>query len=330
MSESQPVLAVVIPAYRAESKIEKVVSNIPETVGIIVVVDDCSPDQTVNIVEAINKKDLRVHLIRHNKNTGVGTATLDGYYKAVKLGAEVIIKMDSDDQMDPLYIPQLIQPILDCEADYTKGNRFLHAVELKSMPRVRKLGNVGLSFLAKLASGHWHIFDPTNGFTAIHRDLVPLLDTRYIHARYFFETSMLMELRLVRAVVKDVFIPAKYADEESFLSIVDSLLRFPVLLLRGFLHRWRVEYFLRDFTPVSLFFIAGLPAVIFGLVFGLVHWVISVKTQTPATTGTVMVATLPFIIGMQLLLQSLVMDIQGTPDKPIHHQMGKIDNRSSE
>ncbi len=272
------------------------------------------------IVETLKATDARIHLLRHETNTGVGGATLDGYLEAVNLGADIIIKMDSDDQMDPRYIPQLIQPILDGEADYAKGNRFLHTAELKSMPQIRKMGNIGLSFLAKLASGQWHIFDPTNGYTAIHSDIVPLLDTKYVHSRYFFETSMLIELRLVDAVVKDVFIPARYADEDSYLSPLDSFFRFPLLLLRGFFHRWRVEYFLRDFSVVSLFLIAGIPLALFGLIFGLVNWVSSAQNQIPATTGTVMVATLPFIIGMQLLLQSLVMDIQGTPEKPIHHR----------
>jgi len=319
MSTAPPVLAVVIPAYRAEPKIAKVISAIPPLVNFIVVVDDSSPDGTAAVVKALQPADQRIHLLRHEVNTGVGGATLDGYLRAYELGADIIIKMDSDDQMDPRFIPQLIQPILDDEADYTKGNRFLHPNELKSMPQIRKMGNIGLSFLAKLASGQWHIFDPTNGYTAIHRDIIPLLERNYLHPRYFFETSLLIELRLNRAVIRDVFIPARYGDETSHLSPLDSLFRFPLLLLRGFFHRMRVEYFLRDFTPVSLFLLAGIPFTLFGLIFGIVHWIISAQNATPATTGTVMVATLPFILGLQLLLQSLVMDIQGTPEKPYHH-----------
>jgi glycosyltransferase involved in cell wall biosynthesis len=315
-----PILAVVIPAYRAESKIEKVIANLPAGIHFMVIVDDASPDGTADIVQRLQDSDPRIHLIRHEKNTGVGGAVMDGYDEALRLGAEIILKMDSDDQMDPGYIPQLIQPIVDGEADYTKGNRFLHAAELKSMPFVRKAGNIGMSFMAKLTAGHWHIFDPTNGFTAIHRDVIPLLDQRYIHSRYFFETSMLIELRLVRAVVRDVFIPARYGDEQSHLSILDSFFRFPLLFLRGFFHRWRMEYFVRDFTPVSLFLASGIPATLFGLIFGIVNWVLSARNQTPATTGTVMVATLPFIIGLQLIMQSLVMDIQSTPTSPIHHR----------
>lgn len=318
MTQSPPVLAVVIPAYKAEAKISQVIASILPVVAFVVVVDDCSPDGTAALVEEMQTTDPRIHLLRHQQNTGVGGATLTGYSEALKLGADIIIKMDSDDQMDPRYIPQLILPIMEDEADYTKGNRFLHSTELKSMPQVRKLGNIGLSFLAKLASGQWHIFDPTNGFTAIHSDLIPLLDHRSIHPRYFFETSLLIELRLVGAVVKDIFIPARYAGEESHLSWLDSLFRFPWLLIRGFFHRVRVEYFLRDFTPVSMFLLAGIPATLFGLIFGVVKWAISAQNQVPATTGTVMVATLPFILGLQLLLQSLVMDIQATPVKPVH------------
>lgn len=263
------------------------------------------------------QEDPRIHLICHEVNTGVGGAVLDGYEKAVALGADVIVKIDSDGQMGPSLMKTLIKPILQRHADYTKGNRFLHASQLKSMPPLRRLGNTGLSFLSKISSGCWNVFDPTNGYTAIHRVAAQLINRENIHRRYFFESSMLIELRLIRAVVRDVYMPARYGDETSSLSEFDSLFRFPPLLLKGFLRRLKIEYFIRDFTPVSLFLVAGIPMVIFGLIFGLYHWAQSIAQQVPATTGTVMVATLPVIIGIQLILQAFVMDIQNTPSIPL-------------
>ena len=163
--DEYPRIVVVIPAYRAEKFIIKILSGIPPFVSNIVVVDDCSPDRTAELVYAFN--DSRICLVSHETNQGVGKAMLTGYCKALELGAKIIVKMDSDDQMDPAYLVPLIAPILTGQADYTKGNRFLHANELKAMPFIRRIGNAGLSFLTKAASGYWNLFDPTNGYTAI-------------------------------------------------------------------------------------------------------------------------------------------------------------------
>jgi dolichol-phosphate mannosyltransferase len=225
--------------------------------------------------------------------------------------------MDSDDQMDPAYLIPLITPLLMNQADYTKGNRFLHAAELKSMPVIRRIGNAGLSFMTKAASGYWNIFDPSNGYTAINASIVPLLGTDYLHRRYFFECSMLIQLGMIRAVIQDIEIPAKYQDEVSSLSDLKSLFQFPPLLLAGFLRRISNQYFIRDFTAASLFMITGLTLSIFGLIWGIYHWVISSIKQVDASTGTVMIAVLPLILGLQLLLQSVVMDIQNVPNDVI-------------
>lgn len=175
------------------------------------------------------------------------------------------------------------------------------------------MGNIGLSFLSKLSSGYWTIFDPTNGFTAISSVMARMIDQESIHPRYFFETSMLLELGLLRAVVQDIDLPAIYGNEKSSLSEFDSLFKFPGLLIKGFIKRFFIQYLVRDFSAVTLFTVMGLPMVLFGFIFGIVHWVISIKTGYPATTGTVMLAVLPFILGSQFLLQALVMDIQNVP-----------------
>ena len=154
------------------------------------------------------------------------------------------------------------------EADYTKGNRYLHARQLRSMPLPRRIGNLGLSFLTKLASGYWNIFDPTNGYTAIHASLIPLLNHEDIGRRYFFESSMLLELSLLRAVVRDVYIPARYGDETSNLSIAKTLRQFPPALARVFCAALWIQYFVRDFSIASLYAIAGLALLLSGGVFG--------------------------------------------------------------
>ncbi|OGO38383.1 MAG: glycosyl transferase family 2 [Chloroflexi bacterium RBG_16_57_11] len=321
--DEYPRIVVVIPAYRAEKFIIKILSGIPPFVSNIVVVDDCSPDRTAELVYAFN--DSRICLVSHETNQGVGKAMLTGYCKALELGAKIIVKMDSDDQMDPAYLVPLIAPILTGQADYTKGNRFLHANELKAMPFIRRIGNAGLSFLTKAASGYWNLFDPTNGYTAIHTSVVPLLDTTKIHPRYFFESSMLIELGMHRAVIRDVYIPARYGDGFSSLSVWKTLIEFPPRLFSAFLRRFMVQYFIRDFGIVSVLFLAGLLFSGFGLIFGGYQWYKSAVTGTVAPTGTVMVATLPLILGSQLLIQALVADIQSIPQEPIHNQLDALE-----
>jgi glycosyltransferase involved in cell wall biosynthesis len=306
----------VIPAYRAAGTIESVLASVPSFVRHIVVVDDGSADRTADIARDVD--DRRVVVVSHDRNEGVGAAVLTGYRKAIELGAEIVAKMDADGQMDPEYLLALITPIVVGEADYTKGNRFLHERELQAMPGRRRFGNAGLSFLTKLASGYWGLFDPTNGYTAIHASVVPLLDGARVARRFFFESSMLLALSLLRAVVRDVYIPARYPGAKSHLSESRAAVQFPALLLRGFFRRIRIQYFVRDFSAVSLYIVCGLLLTLFGAVWGGWHFFLSSQTGIVATTGTVMIAVLPLIVGVQLLLQALTLDVQGAPTTPIH------------
>lgn len=315
MSAPLPHLCVVIPTYKAENHIASVLRGIPSFVATIVVVDDASPDDSYARARSVG--DPRVHFVRHTQNQGVGGATLSGYAKALELGAQIIVKMDSDGQMNPEYLRPLIAPIIAGEADYTKGNRFLHTRELRAMPLIRRIGNIGLSFLTKLASGYWNIFDPTNGYTAIHASIIPLLDQSRIDRRFFFESSMLLELGLLRAVVRDVYIPARYANEKSNLSEFRSLFEFPVRLFRFFLQRVWTQYFLRDFGLFALFLSAGLGLFSFGFLWGVYHWIVYANLGQPAPTGTIMLAVLPTILGVQFLLQAIVADAQNIPTLPL-------------
>lgn len=306
---------VVIPAFRAEKTIAKVLSGIPDWVDNIIVVDDCSPDQTADTVKNFRQHDERVLLIQHTQNQGVGGAVVSGYLLAVENGADLVVKLDSDGQMDPAYMHKLIAPHLSGAADYTKGNRFLHEKELMSMPYIRRIGNLGLSFLTKIASGYWNIFDPTNGYTAISAEALRSINVEQLSRRYFFETSMLLELGLHRMVVRDIDIPAIYGVEKSNLSTWKSLFEFPPRLLRGMLRRITYFYFIRDFTAITLFLIIGICSILFGSVWGIYHWYHSAKLGVETSTGTVMIAILPLILGIQFLIQAVVMDIQNIPDK---------------
>ncbi|HXJ80543.1 MAG TPA: glycosyltransferase family 2 protein [Candidatus Methylomirabilis sp.] len=318
MSAAGRRVAVIIPAYRAAETIEKVLAGIPDWVDAIYVVDDASPDAMASRVRAAS--DPRLELLTHDVNQGVGGAMMTGYRHALGQRIDISVKMDADGQMDPAYLAELIAPLIAGRADYTKGNRFHDARALREMPLGRKIGNAGLSFLIKAAGGQWHVFDPTNGYTAIHRVALSALDFGELHPRYFFESSMLIALKRLRAVVEDVPIPARYRDEQSSLNAGRALTEFPYLLLRHGLRRIIWQYFVADFNAVSLFLVCGTPLIAFGVIFGLYHWIDNYARGVLTPTGTVMLAVLPLILGFQLLLQGLVLDIQQRPERPLQSQ----------
>jgi len=319
MSASELKVAVIVPAYRAAETIQKVIGGIPLWIDAIYVVDDASPDETA--ARARSAAGARVRLISHDVNQGVGAAMVSGYRAALNDGMDICVKMDADDQMDPAYLSALIELLVTGHADYAKGNRFHDAAALRRMPLVRRLGNAGLSFLIKAASGQWRIFDPTNGYTAIHRAALTALELGQLHPRYFFESSMLIRLREIDAVVQDVPMPARYGEERSGLNVGRALIEFSWLLLRHGVRRVLWQYFVVDFNAVSLFLLCGTPLITFGVLFGLYHWIDSYLRQVLTSTGTVMLSVLPLILGFQLLLQALVLDVQNQPEQPLQARL---------
>jgi hypothetical protein len=239
-----------------------------------------------------------------------------GYQTALEMGATLAVKIDGDNQMPVESLPSIIAPILEGRADYTKGNRFYHSGAISQMPLIRRTGNVVLSFIAKASSGYWTIFDPTNGYAAIDATVLREIDLEHLEPGYFFENSMLIELSILRATVVDVPIPARYSGEISSLRIRRVFFEFPGLFLRGFLRRILMQYFVLDFSAASVFMICGCLMLLFGLVFGAFEWYKSLARGVAASTGTVMIAVLPIILGFQLLLQVVVLDIQQVPRRP--------------
>ena len=316
-SPALPTVAIVIPAYRVALHIERVIRGLPSWVRFIIVVDDASPDHVAEIVERTRASDERLELIRHPKNQGVGGAVVSGYRRALALGAEVVVKMDGDGQMDPRYLRRLIAPIVRGDADYTKGNRFHHTGQLRKMPRARLVGNAGLGFLVRLSSGYWNLYDPTNGYTAIHRRALSCLPLDHLAKDYFFESSMLGELGLLGACVTDVPIPALYGDEASSLHIVRVLFRFPPLLFKGFVKRLWLRHLMASFTVFGLYVSVGTVLTLAGAAFGIWHWSRSAITGVPATAGTVMVGALPVALGVLLWIQAIAVDVASVPRSPI-------------
>ena len=270
----------MIPAYRVAQHVEGVIARVPPEVGHIIVVDDASPDLLQDVLGRLSES--RLIVLRHEVNLGVGAAMKTGFRKALELGADIIVKIDGDGQMDPALIPEFIEPIISGEADFTKGNRFDDLSVIRAMPFVRRAGNLALSFLVKLASGYWHAFDPTNGYVALRGVVLERISPKRLADRYFFEISLLCEAYFARAVLQDIPMKPVYADETSSLSPLSALGDFAPRLVGRSVKRIFLSYFMRDFNVVSVFLLAGVPALVFGIVWSAYHWIQSARLMVVA------------------------------------------------
>ncbi|MGB3079313.1 MAG: glycosyltransferase family 2 protein [Saprospiraceae bacterium] len=309
------IISVVIPCYNVSRHIEHVISELPETISYIIAVNDCSKDDTENILARLATVNKKIIHLSHSINQGVGGAMITGYIKSMELNSDITIKIDGDGQMDTTYIDAMIDPIVAGKADFTKGNRFRDFNALRKMPLSRRFGNLGLSFLIKAASGYWNIFDPNNGFTAIKNETLKTIDLNKIHKRYFFESSMLIEMYHANAVVRDIEMKARYGDEVSGLSATRSFFEFPPKLFTAFIKRILLKYFLFEFNIASLYILFGVPLFFIGFIYGLVNYIKYASSHLPAPTGTVVIPTLLITLGFQLLLSAANYDIGNYPQK---------------
>jgi dolichol-phosphate mannosyltransferase len=325
--ESAPRIAVVIPCYRVRDDVLQVVAAIGDEVNSVYVVDDSCPEKTGDFVEA-NCSDDRVCVLRNSSRLGVGGATLAGYRRALEDGCDVIVKIDGDGQMNPGSIPRLIDPVLSGTADYAKGNRFFRLEDLREMPWVRLFGNGILSFLTKLSTGYWDLFDPTNGFTAIHATVARALPLDKISRGYFFESDMLFRLATIRAVVTDVPMSAQYAGGASNLRISRVVGPFLAKHSINTFKRMFYGYFLRSFNIASVELALGFALIGFGGTVGIREWMRSAREQIDSSSGTVMLAALPVILGFQMLIAFQNYDMQSQPRTPLHPQLWDEASRS--
>lgn len=309
-------VAVIVPCYCVANNVLDVLAAMPERVDRIFCVDDACPEASGEKIEK-NCKDRRVKVLRHTQNQGVGGAMITGYLAALAEDMEIVAKIDGDGQMDPKILQRFLAVLEAGEADYCKGNRFYRAATLKDMPRERLIGNAILSFLSKLSTGYWQIFDPTNGYTAIHAAALKLLPLETIDRGYFFESDMLFRLNTIRAVVRDIPMMAVYNGERSNLNVRRTVGPFLLKHMRNFSKRVIYNYYVRDFNLASIEMPIGVVLLLFGTVFGTTQWIESASRNVAASAGTVMLAALPIIVGFQLVLSAFNIDIQNAPRTPL-------------
>ena len=303
-------VAVVVPAFREQAHIASVITSMPALVDHIIVVDDASPDATSASASAV--QDPRTEVVRHERNKGVGGSIVTGHRRALELGADVSVVMAGDGQMDPEHLPRLLKPLAQDGYAFAKANRFYSATSFAGMPRHRVFGNMILTFMTKAASGYWNLVDPQNGYTAITREYLQRLPLDRLAERYEFENDQLIWLNILDARAIDVPIPAVYGSEVSNIRMHAVVPRLMRLLWRGFWRRVWHKYVLWSFSPVALLLITGCLLLGFGTVIGI--WaVIASIGPAEASTGTWLLAVAPSLVGIQMLTQALVLDIQATP-----------------
>ena len=313
-------IAVAIPCFKVTQHVLGVIKAVGPEVEAIYAVDDACPDGSGRFIEAHNT-DPRVRVLFHAENRGGGGAVISAYEAAIADGMEVVVKIDGDGQMDPALLPLFVRPIVRGQADYTKGNRFYRPESLRGMPPTRLFGNAALSLLTKFSCGYWHCMDPTNGYTAVHTTVLRRLPLHKLERRYFFETDMLYHLNTIRAVVHDVPMDSVYADEESNLKVSKVLPEFLRKHASRVAKRYFYLYLLRDFNIGSLYSILGILLCLAGMLFGGIHWLQSSASGQPASSGTVMFAALPLIIGIQFLIAFLHYDVSNVPREALSAEL---------
>jgi glycosyltransferase involved in cell wall biosynthesis len=305
-------VAVVVPAYREQELIGATLGGIPGFVDRVYVVDDASPDSTVERARAFG--DSRVTVIAHEQNQGVGAAILTGYEQALTDGIDVACVMAGDNQMDPADLERLVRPVARGEVDYAKANRLFTGEAWRVIPRHRYVGNAVLSLLTKIASGYWHVADSQSGYTAISREMLAQIDRERIYRGYGFPNDMLVHLNVWNARVRDFPARPVYGvGERSGIRLRRVVPRISWLLLKGFVWRLREKYVIRDFHPLVFFYGLGFVMTAAGLVLGVVETALRIAGNA-VSVGTVVLVALLLIAGSQFTLFAMWFDMESNKD----------------
>jgi glycosyltransferase involved in cell wall biosynthesis len=249
-------ICVVVPAYNESSQIGRVIETIPPFVDKVLVVDDASKDNTVEVVQSYRQKNERVVLIRHECNQGVGGAIATGYKWARDNAYEVTAVMAGDGQMDPSELDKIIEPVVNGSADYAKGNRLFFGDAWNMIPHYRYLGNSFLSLMTKIASGYWHIADSQSGYTAISLIALKRIDIGKIYRDYGMPNDILIKLNQHDFRIRDVHIrPVYNVGEKSGIKLRKVIPRISWVLFKGFWQRLFFKYVIRDFHPLIFFYL---------------------------------------------------------------------------
>lgn len=302
-------VAVVIPAYNEEKLIGKTLETLPEFIDYAVVVNDGSKDNTLDVLKKLSKKNNKLIVINNDGNQGVGATVVNGLRRALETSANFIGVMAADAQCDPNYISHMLDQLIDGNYDYVKANRFVHRDELSQMPFHRRIGNIFITILTKFATGYYSIFDSQNGYGMFKRETLEQLSFNLIGKRYDYENTLLIALSIINARIKDVPVPAIYGDEVSSIKFLPTATRALKVLWVGMWKRIYYRYIVFGLHPIALFLFSSIILGVLGWLYGFYLIFERVVYGVSPSSGTVMLAVLPIILGFQLLLSAITMDM---------------------
>jgi len=301
-------ISVIMPAYNEELLIIASLESIPDYIDHVYAIDDCSQDLTYELIQAYAKKNPHVELIRHNVNSGVGAAIVTGYKKSLEDGVDIAVVMAGDNQMDPKYIPSLIDPLIEGKADYTKGNRLTSLKTMKGMSPLRMFGNFILSLITKASSGYWDISDPQNGYTAIKTEVLTNINLDQIWPSYGYCNDLLTKLNVGEYLVKDIDIPARYGQEKSKIKLGRYIKNLSKLLIRNFFWRIHSKYIKRKFSLIAILYDGGICLTIFGLALEIIT--IASEVFNLRIINLLNYAIYPITMGIIFVLLGILLDMR--------------------
>ncbi len=246
---NERTIAVVVPAYNEELLIADTLSSIPSIVDRIYAINDASNDKTQEIIEEISRKDPRVVPILHKKNLGVGAAIISGYKQALTDGMSITVVMAGDNQMEPEWLPAVLDPVVDGVADYAKGTRQTRVAHLHGMSIWRRVGNVALRWLTVIASGNPGVTDPQQGYAAISRESLESIELDAVYPYYGYCNDLIIRLSAQKRRIIEIPMPSMYHGEVSKIRYREYIPRVSMLLLRLFV--LRVSGRLRQRRPLQ-------------------------------------------------------------------------------
>lgn len=303
-------IGVVVPAYKEELLIKDTLKSIPNYVDRVYVVNDCSPDRTGEIIAGFAEYDARVVPLTHEVNKGPGAAIVTGYNKALLEKIDIVATMDGDNQMDPAFLPDLLDPIVDVKCDFTMGNRLINAKCRKGMSKWRLFGNAILTFLTKIASGYWQMMDPQNGYTAISARALKTIDIDSIYPRYGYLNDRLVRLNISGFRVRNIPHPSRYQNETSGIRYRSYITKVSWLLLKSFLYRMKTKYVIQSFHPLVLFYFFGTLLSSLGVLMAIITiWEKFIEGYNVFFVHGVL-SFLTFMLGMMFLLFAMFFDMQ--------------------
>ena len=304
------VIAVVVPCYNEEKLVQKTIVTLPKEIDHIIAINDASTDNTIRELKRIAKMNKKVIVLDNPKNGGIGFSLMRGYKHALEnTSSDAIGIVAGDAQCDPSYILEMLDVFFSEELDYVKANRFFHRDALKSMPRYRKIGNIFISLLTKFSTGYYSISDTQNGYGFLSRSILKKVNYSFVKERYDYENTMLVALSIVGAKIKDHPVPAIYGEETSSIKLLPTALRALRAVWVGFWQRIYYKYILYSFHPIALFLFSGLLLFLCGLAGGFFIIIDRMLNGHSPSTGTVMLVALPLLVGFQLLLSAITMDM---------------------